>query len=61
MLLVSFAGGPLFEWVRNESEAIWIVGTLALLLGILAVRAANRYMERHGAPPPGSVDAPERD
>jgi uncharacterized membrane protein YdjX (TVP38/TMEM64 family) len=56
MLLVSFVGGPVFEWVRRESEAIWIVGTLFLLFGILAVRVAGRYADQHGAPPHSSGD-----
>ena len=31
MLLVSLIGAPVFEWVREDSDAIWIVGSVGLL------------------------------
>jgi uncharacterized membrane protein YdjX (TVP38/TMEM64 family) len=51
MLLVSLIGAPVFEWVRKDSDAIWIVGTAGLLLGALGLWAARRYIDGHGRTP----------
>lgn len=51
MLLVSLIGAPVFEWVRQDSDAIWLVGIVGLLLGALGLSAARRYIDRHGVDP----------
>ena len=56
MLLVSLIGAPVFEWVREDSDAIWIVGSVGLLLGALGLSAARRYIDRHGRAPDQTVD-----
>ena len=50
MLLFSLVGAPVFEWVRQDSGAIWVVGGVAILLGALGLRVASRYINQHATP-----------
>jgi uncharacterized membrane protein YdjX (TVP38/TMEM64 family) len=51
MLLVSLIGAPVFEWARKDSDAIWVIGTVGLLLGALGLWAARRYLDGHDHAP----------
>ncbi len=56
MLLFSLVGAPVFEWVRQDSDAIWVVGSVAILLGALGLWAASRYIDQHAIAPDRPLD-----
>jgi uncharacterized membrane protein YdjX (TVP38/TMEM64 family) len=50
VLVLTFAGGPVFAWVQRDSGAIWIVLGIALVGAFFAFRTAGRYADEHASP-----------